>query len=141
MDRKPSVDHLLREEAVGAAYHIGGVMVDGTDSPSRPDEIPIEELTKLAPFQVQALKSRWMTTVDAFVAAAATKGGQVGLCKAMEVEPDSLGDLLQEAHDLLGEDRFRILLDPKPGGPTGVLWDEAEPWRTADGSSPAVDGS
>ena len=99
--------------------------MDGnTSQPASTETRPIADMCRLTLAQQEALKSRWLTTIDAFVAAAATPEGQAGLCKVLEVEPDALGVLLQDARDSLGEDRYAALMHPRPGGPTGALFED-----------------
>ena len=116
-------------------------MAGDADRLNRADKLPIEGMAKLSPCQLQALKSRWMTTVGAFVAAAATEEGRAGLCQALDVELEALHEILQDARDSLGEERYGKLFDPKPGGPTGALWDEKEQRQPADGSAEGDEGS
>jgi hypothetical protein len=90
------------------------------------DEHPIEEMSSLAPEQVRVLRSRWLVTIEAFVAAAATSEGRVGLCQALGAGENDLDNLLHDARRLLGDDRYRALMQSKPGGPMGALWDEED---------------
>ena len=116
-------------------------MAGDADRPRRTDALPIEGMAMLSPRQLQALKSRWMTTIDAFVAAASPEEGRAGLCEALGVAMEVLDDILRDARDSLGEERYRKLLAPKPGGPTGALWDEKEQRRRAAGSATGDEGS
>lgn len=114
-------------------------MADDAKRPIRTDALPVEVMAKLSLCQLQALKSRWITTIDAFVAAAATEEGRAGLCQALDVEMEALDDILLDARDSLGEERYRELLAPTPGGPTGALL--AEDQQPADGSATGDEGS
>lgn len=110
------------------------------DSDSRAESLPIERIGGLSPSQSEALRSRWITTIDSFVAAAATEEGRAGLCSALEIEADQLDDVLQDARGALGEERYRELLAPKPGGPTGALLDDDQQ-QPADGSATGDEGT
>jgi len=113
-------------------------MAGDTDKQSRRDGHPVAEISRFTPCQLQALKSRWLTTIEALVAAAATDEGRTGLCEALGVEPEAIDELLLEAKGVLGEARYRGLSTPAPGGPTGALWDEnskpGDPTGGPDGS-------
>ncbi|MCC5829237.1 MAG: hypothetical protein JJU36_07295 [Phycisphaeraceae bacterium] len=98
------------------------------------DALALERLTRLSFCQLQALKSRWITTIDAFVAAAATVRGRAGLCSALDIEMDTLDEVLRDACDALGEQRYRDLLAARPGGPTGALLED-DHQLPADGSA------
>jgi len=115
-------------------------MAGDADRQSRTDALPLEGMARLSPCQLQALKSHWITTIDSFVAAAATEEGRAGLCSALEIEADTLNEVLQDARDALGEERYRELLAPKPGGPTGALLDDDQQ-QPADGSATGDEGT
>jgi len=104
-------------------------MAGGSDRLDCGDSLPIEEMAKLSFRQLQALKSRWITTINAFVAAAATKEGRAGLCRVLDVKLEVLDDILRDACDSLGEERYRQLLAPRSGGPTGALLDDDQQQR------------
>ncbi len=93
---------------------------------------PLEGMRRLTPSQLQALEYRWLTTIDSFVAAASTDEGRAGLCIALDVEPEALDALLQDARDSLGEERYRELSAARPGGPTGALWNGESGRRVDD---------
>ena len=139
--RRPAVDHFVQIDGSARAVLCRGVTMAGDVDRSRSTgAFPIEGMAKLSPCQLQALKSRWMTTIDTFVAAAATEEGRAGLCKALDIELELLDDILQDARNSLGEERYRGLLAPTPGGPTGALLDEEEQ-HSADGSTMGDEGS
>jgi hypothetical protein len=115
-------DHFVR--SFGAARARGRTVAGDADKQSRTDAHPLDGMRKLSPRQLQALKSSWLTTIEALVGAAATEEGRAGLREVLDLTPDALDKLLQEAANALGEERFRDLMKPKPGGPTGALWDE-----------------
>ena len=98
-------------------------MAGNSDKQGRTDTHPLEGMSKLSLRQIQALRSRWMTTIEALVGAAATEEGRVGLREALDIAHEALDDLLREAQEMVGEERFRELMKPNPGGPTGALWD------------------
>jgi len=104
-------------------------MVDDANRQSHTDSLPIEGMARLSPHQLQALKSRWITTINAFVAATATEESRAGLCQALDVELEALDDMLRDARDSLGEERYRDLQAPRPGGPTGALLDDDQQQR------------
>jgi len=114
-------------------------MADDADRQGRTDALPLERMAKLSPRQLQALKSRWITTIDSFVAAAATEEGRAGLCSVLDIEADTLDEVLQDARDALGEERYTELLAPRPGGPTGALLDDDQQ-QPADGSATGGEG-
>lgn len=99
---------------------------------------PLEGMHRLTLCQLQALEYRWLTTIDSFVAAASTEDGRAGLCRALDVEPEALDVLLQDARDSLGEERYRELSTARAGGPTGALWD-GESVRRVDDEPDDVD--
>jgi len=106
-------------------------MAGDVDRQDRTEAHPIEGMSKLSLRQIQALKSRWLTSIEAFVGAAATEEGRAGLREALEDASITLDDLLQEARNMLDEQRFRELMRPEPGGQTGALWDDKS-GRTGD---------
>ncbi len=110
-------------------------MAGSLDKPGRAAACPLGRMPSLSLAHLEVLKSRWIRTIDAFVAAAAIEDGREGLCKALGVEPKALDNLLQEARDVLGEERYLELTTPRPGGPTGALWEEKDHRQTADGSA------
>ena len=114
-------------------------MKKDADKRSQTSPRPIEGMAKLSPRQIQALKSRWLTTVEAFVGAAATEEGRAGLREVLGIDPDALENLLRDARCALGEERFRELMTPKPGGPTGALLDDDQQ-QLPDGSAMGDEG-
>ena len=80
-------------------------------------------MQSLSPRQLEALESRWITTIDSFVAASAsTKEGREGMCRVLDIKAEELDALLRDACAVLGEERYRELLKGEPGGPIGALW-------------------
>ena len=113
-------------------------MAGDADTQGRSNALPLGGLARLSPCQLQALKSYWITTVDSLVAAAATREGRAGLCSALDIESVALDAVLQDARNALGEKRYRELLTPRPGGPTGALLDDDQQQPT-DGSAKGGD--
>ena len=99
-------------------------MADDADKEGGIEAHLLERVLRLSLRQVQVLKSYLLTTIEALVGIAATEEGRTGLREALDIAPEASDDLLQEARDKLGEERFLELVKPKPGGPTGILWDE-----------------
>lgn len=87
-------------------------------------ELPIRTMQGFTTQQCEALNARWITTVDAFVAAAATETGRRGLCEVLGMDSGALDALLGNARDLLGKERYARLSVPVPGGPLGALLEE-----------------
>ena len=106
-----------------------------TDNEGQVSAHPIEEMAKLSSCQLEVLKSKWITTTEALVAAAATQQGRNGLCQALDMERPELERLLEYARDILGPNHYRKLMDAKPGGPIGALLDEMDHRGTAEGSA------
>ncbi len=92
----------------------------------RPEPEPLRALAGLTPCQSALLEGRWITTVDALVAAACTKEGRRGLCELLGVEEPALEDLLDGARQLLGEARYRELAPPRAGGLLGALYEQQD---------------
>ena len=85
------------------------------------DTHPIEGLTGLTHSQLETLKSRWVTTIEALVAILATKMGQSNISRALGIDKPEIEALLDHAREIVGEDRYAELMIARPGGPTGAL--------------------
>lgn len=88
--------------------------------------LPLERLDGLTDHHCQALNSHWINTLDALVAASATEEGRQGLCRLLDMNSAAFDNVLEQAHSLLGEQRYTELKTPVPGRPTGLLLDDAE---------------
>lgn len=86
--------------------------------------LSVEAIPLFSEKQCEALKARWITTMDAFAAAAATAEGRTGLCGLLDVDAAALEALLGKARELLGDERYAALTVPSPGGPLGALLEE-----------------
>ncbi len=134
------MDEHFVQSRVRGGHFVGHGMAGETDRNDGTDALPIEGMAKLSPRQLQALKSRWLTTVEALVGAAATEEGRAGLCSALGIEADQLNDVLHDARDALGQERYMELLAPKPGGPTGAILDDGQQ-QPADGPATGDGGT
>ncbi|MEW6078711.1 MAG: hypothetical protein AB1724_12920 [Thermodesulfobacteriota bacterium] len=83
-------------------------------------------LESLESHSAQALRSYWITSVEQFVASAATDQGRRGLNKLLAGNPASLDELLQESQKILGSQRYEALIQARPGGPLGARFDETQ---------------
>jgi len=80
----------------------------------------------LTPDRVQLLQKRWITTVEAVIAAANTDEGKSGLAKSLGMSAVEVGRLLEKAREVVGTERYTELSTPKRGGPTGALLSEED---------------
>ncbi len=96
------------------------------DSRNRTVPCGLDNLATLSRRHHQSLNTHWITTLDALVAASATEEGRQGLCRLLDMDSDTLSNVLAEARDLMGEQRYTELKTPVPGRPTGLLLDDAE---------------
>ena len=101
-------------------------MTRNVEKPSGEDVHSIDQMASLTIRQRQVLKLRWITTVEAMVAAAATPEARAGLVQVLGGDSTSLDQLLGQARTMLGEDRYRELLAPCAGGATGALWEDPD---------------
>jgi len=88
---------------------------------------PVESLSldfigKFSVSQIEALNSLWINSIGEFVAAASTEEGREGLRMLLGLDRESFSSLLKDFREILGEDRFRELSTPTPGGPLGALF-------------------
>jgi len=106
----------------------------GHDEQANSKTIPIERLPGLSKKQQKLMQINWIASIDAFVAAASTKEGRSGLCSLLSIRNSALNHLLHDARQALGEERFRELSIPRPGGPLGALHDRDQQ-RPSEGSN------
>jgi hypothetical protein len=99
------------------------------DNLDKAKNLPVEKIEQFTPQQLSVLKSRWITTIDEFVAVTATDEGAKGICNALGIEQKTLEILLQEARNLVGNDRYIKLCESKPGGHLGLLLDDEQKGR------------
>jgi|GEM_PF-2133828 len=114
-------------------------MVSDADRLGGADVIPLSSLAELTHSQVLTLKSHWITSIDALVAAAATEGGRRGICQALNIDTGRLAGILRGACDRLGDRRYRELSDAQPGGPTGARWNDDDAPQQLERESPQLD--
>jgi hypothetical protein len=95
---------------------------------------PLATLKSLSVSSAAALHSRWISTVEQFVAAVATPNSRVGICRLLDVDDQILDGLLNDARLLLGTESFEQLMNANPGGPLGALFDN--PPRVDDPDHP-----
>jgi len=91
-----------------------------------PQTHPLGDLPALTQEQIQALRQRWINTVEELVGAAAVPAATGPLAQLIQVSAEQLQDLLHQAQDLLGEERYGQLVRPVPKKPTGALLTEEQ---------------
>lgn len=82
----------------------------------------------------KTLRSHWITSVEQFVATAATNQGRKGLEMLLGGGRDIVDTLLQESRELLGSEHYKALTQARPGGPLGAQFDDTACKKEPDGS-------
>ena len=90
----------------------------------REKEHELSALGSLASGSAQTLRSHWITTVEQLVATAATEQGRKGLESLLGGARASVDVLLRESRELLGTQRYEVLMQGRPGGPLGARFDD-----------------
>ncbi len=102
-------------------------MTHNVDKSGRHKVHPIDQLAILTIDQRQALKLRWLTTVEALIAASATPEARAGLVHLLGCDSEDFDELLSQAKTMLGDERYCELVTPCAGGPTGALSENPAP--------------
>lgn len=96
-------------------------MTGNHDNKDKAEINPITGITRLTRNQLEILKSHWIITIDEFVAVLATEQGRISISRALDLGQEEIELILNDARDIVGEDRYEELMDARPGGPTGAL--------------------
>lgn len=100
-------------------------MAETDNMHDREQDHEITCLQSLPPSVAQTLRSRWITTVEQFVAAAATDQGRKGLETLLaEDSLVTVVEVLREALDVIGPDCYNALIQMRSGGPLGARFDD-----------------
>ncbi|RME93651.1 MAG: hypothetical protein D6766_07750 [Verrucomicrobia bacterium] len=99
---------------------------------------PLTEAVGLSPEMLRRLGSRWFTTVEQVLGAAATPEGRDGLCRILQLEPGELEALLNRLRDQLRPETAAALKKTAQGGAMGLLT-KPEAGGAPAGKSPSPD--
>jgi len=99
-----------------------------SEQPSEKNEElhPIELLQELTPRQIQTLNNQWINSIEAFLGMADKEESNILLANLLEISPDKLTELIQEAIKVIGAEQAQRLMSGITGGETGALLTEKQ---------------
>lgn len=125
---------LLALSLIGCGYSTFGRCVNMENQhdgsvPSKSMQVmdhPLTAVPLLNSEQQGVLARQWIVTVEQLVSACATPAGREAMAVLLAIGDEEFEALLASLARMIGEERFRQLLTPIPGGELGLLLEKPE---------------